>query len=137
MHLLGIRITMPVEGTSDAPSQEAKPMEIIISTQEPRLDGPVDSRFGRAQYFLKVNCETKTWEAFPNPAKGKSGGAGVVAAQFAVDQQAHAIISGDFGPNAARVLRVAGVRMLRFSDSITTAYDALDQYLQGKLEILE
>ena len=112
-------------------------MELIITTQEPRLDSPVDNRFGRAQWFIKIDPETKTWEALLNPALNQSGGAGVTAAQLAVDQKVSVVISGNFGPNAARVLRVADVRMMRFSDSVTTAYDALDQYLQGKLQILE
>ena len=112
-------------------------MEIIITSQEPRMDSPVDNRFGRAQWFIKINPETKVWKAVPNQAVNQSGGAGVSAAQFAVDLGVCAVISGDFGPNAARVLRIAGVRMMRFSDIVTTVYNALDQYLQGKLQTME
>lgn len=112
-------------------------MKIIITTQEPRLDSPVDNRFGRAQWFLLVDPETKAWEALPNRGINQSGGAGVSAAQFAIDQGVGVVISGDFGPNAARIFRVAGVRMMRFSDGVSTAFDALDLYLQGKLQVFE
>ena len=112
-------------------------MEILVTAQEPRLDSPVDNRFGRAQWFIKIDPDTKVWEALPNPALEQSKGAGIAAAEYAVKTGAAAVISGNFGPNAAQALRVAGVCMLCFAESVFTAFDALDLFIQGKLQHFE
>jgi len=46
-----------------------------------------------------------------------------------------AVISGDFGPNAAGVLRAANIEMLLFTADTETVQQAVDQYMQGKLPV--
>jgi len=108
-------------------------MILLISAQQPRLDGPVESRFGRSPWLVKVNTETLQWEAFANPGASQSGGAGVAAAQFVINQKANAVISGDFGPNAAGAFRAAGIDMHLFTHEITTVQQAVDSFKQEKL----
>ncbi|HNR46468.1 MAG TPA: NifB/NifX family molybdenum-iron cluster-binding protein [Anaerolineaceae bacterium] len=108
-------------------------MIVIISAQQAQLDGPIDVRFGRCSWLLRIDTDTRQWQAFQNPGINQSGGAGVAAAQFAIDQHANAVISGDFGPNAANALRAAGVEMYRLVDGASTPQQALDLYTQGKL----
>jgi len=85
--------------------------------------------------MVKVDTDTMQWEGFANPAVSQSGGAGVAAAQFVVNQKAAAVISGDFGPNAAGALRAANIEMLLFTDETATVEQAVEQYRQGKLPI--
>jgi predicted Fe-Mo cluster-binding NifX family protein len=108
-------------------------MIIIISAQEPKMESPVNDRFGRTAWYIKVETETKKWEALENPGASQSGGAGIAAAQFVVNQKAGAVISGDFGPNAAGVLSAAAVEMLLFSDDIKTVDQAVEAFIQKKL----
>ena len=87
-------------------------MKIILTTASPDIESEVDPRFGRAAYLLLVNTITHEWKAETNPGASASGGAGIQAAQFAVDQQTQAAISGDFGPHAFKALQAAGITAL-------------------------
>ena len=108
-------------------------MKLIISAQDPSLESSVDRRFGRCTWLILFDTETNQWEAFQNPGVSQSGGAGVAAAQFVVDQKADAILSGDFGPNASRAFQAANIEMRRFTDSTTTVQDAVDQFRSNEL----
>ena len=110
-------------------------MNIIISARQPELYSDVERRFGRCPSFVKIDTDTMQWEGFANPAAAQSGGAGVAAGQFVVNQGVQAVISGDFGPNAAGVLRAANIEMLLFTADTETVQQAVDQYMQGKLPV--
>lgn len=112
-------------------------MILLISAQEPKLDGPLDNRFGRCHWLIKYDTGTKLWQAFENPGASQSGGAGVAAAQFVVDQKADVVISGDFGPNAANAFRAAKIEMRLFSGNLTNVQEAVDHFTAGKLPIFE
>ncbi len=108
-------------------------MILFISAQQPFLDSPVDERFGRSPWLVKIETETYHWEALPNPGASQSGGAGVAAAQFVIDHKASAAISGDFGPHAAGALRAASVEMRLLNSDGSTVQQAVQSFLQGKL----
>ena len=108
-------------------------MILLISSQQPQLDSPINARFGRSPWLIKMDTQTKKWEAFSNPAASQSGGAGIAAAQFVIDQKAAGVISGDFGPNAARVLRTANIEMRLFTNEIKTVEQAVESFIQNKL----
>lgn len=110
-------------------------MIIFISAQGPTIESPKDDRFGRCRWLIKVNSETQEWQAFENPGVNQSGGAGVAAAQFVVDQKADVVISGSFGPNASSTFRAAKIEMRTFGRDISTAQQAVDAYLQGNLTV--
>lgn len=108
-------------------------MNIFISAKQPQLDALIDDKFGRSAFLIKRYTETNQWEAFPNPGANQSGGAGIAAAQFVIDQKANIVISGGFGPNAANAFRAAGIDMYLFSGEISTVQQAIDHFMQGKL----
>ena len=112
-------------------------MIIILSAQNETVQSLVDFRFGRSSFLMKVDTETNTFEAFPNPGVGRSGGAGVAAAQFVIDQKVDAVLSGDFGPNAARAFQLAQIPMYLYSDDIQTVTQAVEEFRQGKLTQFE
>lgn len=108
-------------------------MKIILSTTSPGLDADIDPRFGRGAYLLVVDTDTMQTEGHPNPGVNASGGAGIQAAQFVVDQKVEAVISGDFGPNAFDALQAAGISMYLYGNC-RTAREALERFLAGKLQ---
>lgn len=108
-------------------------MVLMISAQQPQLDSPTDDRFGRSTWLVKMDTATNQWEAFPNPGAGQSGGAGVAAAQFVINQHVDSVISGDFGPNAYNALQAANIAMYLFGTS-NTINNAIEQFKAGKLE---
>jgi predicted Fe-Mo cluster-binding NifX family protein len=108
-------------------------MILFISVQQADWNSPVDDRFGRAAWFLRINTDTLEWQALQNPAWNNRGGAGVAAAQYAIDHKADAVISGDFGPNASMALQAAGIKMLHFPSGDLTAAQVVQRYRQGAL----
>jgi predicted Fe-Mo cluster-binding NifX family protein len=108
-------------------------MKILLTTTSPDIEGLLDPRFGRGAYFLIVDSDTLEWQALPNPGLSTRGGAGIQAAQFAVNEKAGAVISGRFGPNAANALKQAGIPLYEFG-TCQTAKEALDQWNIGKLK---
>ena len=110
-------------------------MILIISAQQSQLDSPVNDRFGRAPWLIKIDTETGEWQALQNPGPGQSGGAGVAAAQFVIDQKADAAASGDFGPNAAGAFRAANVKMYLFGKDGLTVREVVERFRQGELAV--
>lgn len=108
-------------------------MILIISAQNPLVDSPTDDRFGRCPWLIRMDTETNQWEAFPNPGASQSGGAGVAAAQFVIDQKATTVISGDFGPHAVNAFQAAKIEMRLFTKDVTTVQQAIDYFKQDKL----
>ena len=108
-------------------------MKIIVTATAPEIEAPVDSRFGRGAYFVVVDAETMHWQAHANQGVDAAGGAGSQAAQFAAQQDAEAIISGDFGPNAYIALAAAEIKMYLLGAS-KTVQEAAANFAAGKLE---
>jgi predicted Fe-Mo cluster-binding NifX family protein len=85
-------------------------MKIIIPATSDKMDQPFSPRFGRADYFILVDSETREWEAFPNPAANARGGAGPQAVQFVTNKMAKIVISGRYGPNAFSALEATEIK---------------------------
>jgi predicted Fe-Mo cluster-binding NifX family protein len=74
-----------------------------------------------------------SYEAAPNPAASASGGAGIQAAQFVVEQGAQAVLTGSVGPNAADVLQAAHVPVYLNSEGSVQA--AIEAFKAGRLAL--
>ena len=111
-------------------------MKIAVTAQKPGWTEPLDSRFGRASWFVIVDAETKKWEAAENLQNRQSAqGAGIQAAVAIIDQQAQVLLSGNVGPKAFRVLKADGVRMYRTDTAKQqTVADAVAAWERGELE---
>lgn len=112
-------------------------MIIVISAQNSALDSMVDHRFGRSPWLIRMDTDNHQWEGFHNPGVEQSGGAGIAAAQFAIDQNANVVLSGDFGPHAAGAFRAANIEMRIFTKDITTVQQAIDGLESGILPIFQ
>jgi predicted Fe-Mo cluster-binding NifX family protein len=108
-------------------------MKLIITATAPEIEAPVDPRFGRGAYFVVVDTDTLKWQAHQNLGVSATGGAGSQAAQFAAQQGAAAVISGDFGPNAYQALAAAEIKMYLLGGSKTIS-EAVANFTAGKLE---
>jgi predicted Fe-Mo cluster-binding NifX family protein len=96
------------------------------------LNGPLDSRFGRAPKFLIYDLDSKTFEIIDNQKNlNAAQGAGIQSAETVVKLGAKALVTGHCGPKAFRVLLAAGVKI--FNTDAPTVADALEQYRTGKL----
>jgi predicted Fe-Mo cluster-binding NifX family protein len=112
-------------------------MKVAISAQSDTIDALVDPRFGRARWFIVVDSENGAWQAHDNAANvDASGGAGVQAGTTVASQGAQAVITGNVGPNAHKVLAAANIAIYQ-ADNGTSVRDALAAFTSGKLTAVE
>ncbi len=98
-------------------------MKLVITATENKLDSDVDPRFGRCKYFLVYNTETEDFEAVENQAALQGHGAGIQAGQVVGDLEPDAIITGNLGPNAYRVLSQLGLKVYQAEGSVKNAIE--------------
>ena len=107
-------------------------MKIAVTARGSELESEVDSRFGRAAWFIVVDTETGAYEAVDNSAGVEaSSGAGVEAARKLVDRGVEAVLTGHCGPNAFRVLRAAGIEVVLGASG--TVAEATEAFKEGRL----
>ena len=110
-------------------------MKIAFSSTGMDLNSEIDPRFGRCAYFLIVNPDDMSFEAFENESMTLGGGAGIQSGQFIASKDAQVIITGNIGPNASRTLSAAGIDMIvGVSGPIK---DAIERYKKGELSPTE
>ena len=66
--------------------KKAHKMKVAVSSNGNNLDARLDQRFGRCAFFLVVNSDDMSFEAFNNESAAQKGGAGTQAAQFLASQ---------------------------------------------------
>ncbi len=107
-------------------------MKVAVSAQGPDLDSPVDSRFGRAPYFVIVDLETGNHETLANPNVGAAQGAGIQTARLLGNRGVGAVLTGNIGPNPVSALRATGTEIhLGISGTVSQAVEA---FRRGELE---
>ncbi|MCF7886848.1 MAG: NifB/NifX family molybdenum-iron cluster-binding protein [Candidatus Omnitrophica bacterium] len=107
-------------------------MKICITAEGGNLESKIDSRFGRAQYFLIIDTESNGLEAIQNPNVGGMGGVGVQSGQLISEKGAKVVLTGNVGPNAYKTLKAAGIEII--SGISGTAKEAVEAYKQGKFK---
>ena len=107
-------------------------MKVAVSATGTSLSSQVDPRFGRCPYFLIVETDSMSVEAYPNENAGLQGGAGIQAAGFVANKGAKAVLTGRCGPNAVLALAAAGVDLYEALVGVTVQ-DAVKKLLNKEL----
>ena len=110
-------------------------MRIAVSSLSQQLNTEIDPRFGRCAQFLvfdvnfeqEIDLATLHPRLLPNPAINAPGGAGIQAAQMIIDEGIQVVLTGNLGPNAARVLGSGNIKTYSASGSIVDALKSLQQ----------
>ncbi|MBN1907674.1 MAG: NifB/NifX family molybdenum-iron cluster-binding protein [Deltaproteobacteria bacterium] len=106
-------------------------MKVAISSSGKTLDSQIDPRFGRCSYFILCDTNTMDFEVFDNESLTLSGSAGIQSGQFISSKGAEAVITGNCGPNAVRVLNAAKITM--YTGQSGTVRDAIERLLKNEL----
>ena len=104
-------------------------MKVAVSSNGKKLDAQLDPRFGRCAYFLVVNPDDMSFEAFDNQSAAQGSGAGIQVAQFLASQGAKAVITGNCGPNAVQTLSAAGIEL--FGGQTGTVREVVERFKNG------
>ena len=107
-------------------------MKVAVSSNGKNLNAQLDPRFGRCAYFLVVNPDDMSFEAFNNESAVQGGGAGIQAAQFLASQGVQVVITGNCGPNAVQTLSAAGIEL--FGGQAGTVKEVVERFKNGHLK---
>jgi len=105
-------------------------MKVAISSRGNTLQSDVDSRFARCPYYIIYDTESESFEAIENKSVMAGGGAGVQASQSLSDMGVEAVISGNIGPSAFRVLSAASIEI--YSGATGSIQDVIKKFKKGE-----
>ena len=108
-------------------------MNIAITAQGEDLSAKIDPRFGRAKNFIVFNTENEEFAAIDNLQNlNAAQGAGIQSAQNVINTGSTALITGNCGPKAFRVLAAGKVKVYKAADG--TVEDNIKKFKNNELE---
>jgi predicted Fe-Mo cluster-binding NifX family protein len=110
-------------------------VKIAVAANGTGLDAPTSPVFGRAPFYVLADTETMHVEAIENSERSSLRGAGFHSPELFVDRGAQAVVTGNVGPNAFRVLQALGVPV--YLSAGGTVREAIEAYQAGRLQPAE
>jgi len=108
-------------------------MKIAVSSTGKELISQMDTRFGRADYFLIVDLDTMAYEVVENTQNlNLPQGAGIQAGKTVAEKHVDAVITGNCGPKAFKVLQASGVRVV--VGAAGRVIDVIERFKKGEFE---
>jgi predicted Fe-Mo cluster-binding NifX family protein len=107
-------------------------MNIAVTSQGNNLDSQIDPRLGRTKFFIVYDLEKDEFAAMDNKQNlNAPQGAGIQAAQNIIGTGSEAVITGNCGPKAFRVLSAGDVKVFKAVDG--TVKENIEKYRSGEL----
>ena len=107
--------------------------KIAISTSSKDIEGEIDARFGRCDFFLIVILDGKKIdkvETIENIHNQVKGGAGIAVAQMLANSGVDAIITENVGPRALEILNQFQIKVFKAQGPVKKAIqDFIDKNL--------
>ena len=108
-------------------------MRVAITSPGKVLESNLDTRFGRAAYFIIVDPETMEYEVVENSQNlNLPQGAGIQAGKTIIENNVNVLITGNCGPKAFKVLQSAGIKIM--TGARGRIFDVISQYKSGELK---
>ncbi len=110
-------------------------MRIAFTSTGKDWDSIIDSRFGRTEYIVVFDDETKQLEVIDNSAvKNEAHGAGTATSQKMYEIKPNVLITGNGpGETAANALKHLDMKIYVDAHNLTLK-QAYDKYLKGELK---
>jgi len=97
------------------------------------LESEVDERFGRAEYYVVFDTETKDVKTIENSAKNDSQGAGGKAVSIINENGVDTVIVPELGPKAVTALEAFEISAFQIDNS-KNVDEVIKSFLNGKLQ---
>ncbi len=111
-------------------------MKIAITAQDKEPDAQVDSRFGRAKFFIVVDTDSGETTVHDNVQNlNAAQGAGIQAGRNVADLGVEGVVTGHVGPKAFKVLEAAGIKI--YNGATGTVKDTIQQFKNGQLQCID
>ena len=107
-------------------------MKVAVSSTGQDLNSQIDPRFGRCAYFMVVDTDDMSFEAYDNENVALGGGAGIQSATFLASLGVSSVMTGSCGPNAMKTLAAAEVPV--YTDQSGSVKEAVERLKQGALK---
>lgn len=107
-------------------------MKLALSSTGRELDSQLDPRFGRSAYFIIVDTDDMSFNAFENEQTGMTSGAGISSANFVISKGIKAVLTGNCGPKAMQVFSAAGIDV--FTGQTGSVKNAVENYKKGNMQ---
>ena len=107
-------------------------MKVAVSSTGKDLNSQLDPRFGRCGYFMIVETDDMSFEAFANESVGLGGGAGVQSAAFVSSKGVKAVLTGNCGPKAMQAFSASGLEV--FTGHAGTVGEVVERFKQGSMK---
>jgi len=101
-------------------------MRLAIASTGNTLDSYICQHFGRCEYFVIYDTESKAMEFIPNPYKDMAEGSGQAAVQLVTSRNVNKIVSGDFGIKIKPLLDSLKIQMIVLKDVEKKIKDILE-----------
>jgi predicted Fe-Mo cluster-binding NifX family protein len=101
-------------------------MRVAIASTGNTLESNICHQFGRCEYFIIYDTETKAMEFIPNPNKDLTEGSGQASVLLVTSRNINKIISGDFGIKIKPILDSLKIQMIVLKDSKKKIKDILE-----------
>ncbi len=107
-------------------------MKIAVSARGSTPDSDIDERLGRAYWLMIYETKNNSWQAINNEAgRNALNGAGQQTANLLIAQGVEAVLTGEIGPRAFRLLNGAGIGV--YLGAAGTVMDTLVAWHDGHL----
>ena len=111
-------------------------MNIAITSQGETLSSKIDPRLGRTKFFIVYDIEKDNFAAMNNDQNlNAAQGAGIQAAQNIIGTGSEAVITGNCGPKAFRVLSAGEVKVFKAVEG--TVEENIEKYKKGELKEMD
>ena len=107
-------------------------MKVAVTAADADMGAAMDPRFGRCPWFVLVETDDMSFEAFQNTDTSLSGGAGIQSARLVAQLGARVVLTGSCGPNAHRTLGAAGIQVIVGCSG--TVAETVERFKSGRLE---
>lgn len=95
-------------------------MKVAIASNGNTLESDLDSSFGRCNYFVIYDKESKVIEFLPNPHQEMEEGAGSESVKLVASKNIDKIISGEFGLKIKPLLDSLKIQMIVLKENDKT-----------------
>lgn len=110
-------------------------MIIAVAISKPERNSNLSDVFGKSFFFLIHNSADKSDLILSNPFASELGGAGIQSAKLLIENGVDVLIVRQIGRNPFRFISSAKIKV--FQSEETTASDAIRDFAEGKLNMIE
>jgi len=107
-------------------------MKVVITARGSTPDSDIDERMGRAYWLMIYETKNNIWQAINNDtSRNALQGAGQQTANLLIEHGVEAVLTGEVGPRAFRILNNSGISI--YLGAAGTVMDTLVAWHDGHL----